>query len=424
MGSANVKYTRRGWTGVNAGTRGLALLAATLAAVGAMLAAATAALAVSPPVNTVAPTISGSTVPGHTLTANHGTWTGSPTPTYAYQWQLCAASCSNIAGATSATYSTPLTYANAERKFAVKVTATNSAGVASATSAQSAAIPEPPAPTVTLSGRTVTWSAIPGVTQYVVADVRHPETARETSYFNVTGTSYTPSLEFPGEHVDYGIRAFTRSNDPDPPWGANEATLNWPIVGINAGAGWGSDAADTILDGHVNWDRVEVGAGSVADSVDDGFNVLGVVGNTDDGTPLSSINATTWGATVVDQLEDNPGISIAEAGNEMYFKGGVADPVKYGQMYLAAVTAMATAGIHTKLLFNMWGDFYCGDSSFISCPSNGWSQDSGGRGWLADAVAGVPGLAAAIEANGVSTHPYGAVGTNGADEEGTGAVAG
>jgi len=39
------------------------------------------------PVNTVAPAITGAANVGATLTSTSGTWTGSPTPTYAYQWQ-------------------------------------------------------------------------------------------------------------------------------------------------------------------------------------------------------------------------------------------------------------------------------------------------------------------------------------------------
>lgn len=41
----------------------------------------------SNPVNTVAPSITGSPISGQLLTANHGTWTNSPT-SYTYQWQV------------------------------------------------------------------------------------------------------------------------------------------------------------------------------------------------------------------------------------------------------------------------------------------------------------------------------------------------
>jgi hypothetical protein len=103
----------------------------------------------------------------------------------------------------------------------------------------------------------------------------------------------------------------------------------------------------------------------------------------------------------------------------MYLKGGVANPVRYGQMYLDAVNALKAAGIHVPLLFNMTGDYALG-----SWPSpTGWSQDAHSGGWLHDAVEGVPGLAQAILANGISTHPYGAIGENEADSGGVAAVA-
>ena len=58
------------------------------------------------PSNTSAPTISGSTLEGQTLTAGHGTWTESPT-SYGYQWERCnsgGASCKELSGAVSTTY--------------------------------------------------------------------------------------------------------------------------------------------------------------------------------------------------------------------------------------------------------------------------------------------------------------------------------
>lgn len=82
------------------------------------------------PVNTVAPVISGTTEVGQTLTSTAGTWTGNPTPTYAYQWLDDAVA---IPGATSATYL--LTSSEVGGTITCRVTATNSEGSADATSA-------------------------------------------------------------------------------------------------------------------------------------------------------------------------------------------------------------------------------------------------------------------------------------------------
>lgn len=82
------------------------------------------------PSNTVAPSISGSPVVGSTLTANNGTWAGSTPITYTYQWLKGGV---NISGATAQTY-VPVT-GDIGGTITVTVTATNSIGNASATSA-------------------------------------------------------------------------------------------------------------------------------------------------------------------------------------------------------------------------------------------------------------------------------------------------
>lgn len=199
------------------------------------------------------------------------------------------------------------------------------------------------------------------------------------------------------------------------------ATYTGPIIGTNDAAGWGPAAARTILQGNITWNRVELGSpyNTLASSRSDGFKALAIVNNTNDETPLSAVNPSVWGAGVVSELEGNPGVSIAEAGNEAYLKGDVAEPVQYGRMYLAAVEDMQAAGIHIPLLFNMTGDIPL--SSWAN--PNGWSEDAKGGGWLRDAVNGVPGLAGAILANGISVHPYGAVGENSHDDWGTASVA-
>jgi hypothetical protein len=69
------------------------------------------------PANTVAPTVSGSTVLGSTWTVNTGTWTGTPAPTFGIYWLRCSqpitspfttvpSGCTAISGANSTTYVT------------------------------------------------------------------------------------------------------------------------------------------------------------------------------------------------------------------------------------------------------------------------------------------------------------------------------
>lgn len=81
------------------------------------------------PVNTVAPAITGTAQEGQTVTCSTGTWTGTPTISYTYQWKRNG---SNIGSATSSTY--VLVTADVSQSITCQVTATNGSGSASATS--------------------------------------------------------------------------------------------------------------------------------------------------------------------------------------------------------------------------------------------------------------------------------------------------
>jgi RHS repeat-associated protein len=88
------------------------------------------AMVVGPPVNISAPVISGAAKDGQTLSANTGSWEGTPPITYAYQWELCNGSggdCSDIAGATSSSY--VLGHGDVGMTVRVVVSASNSVGV-------------------------------------------------------------------------------------------------------------------------------------------------------------------------------------------------------------------------------------------------------------------------------------------------------
>jgi hypothetical protein len=110
----------------------------------------------APPSNTTPPSLDGSPVRAHALTADSGVWTNVTGATYSYQWQRCTSSdpttCSNIVDANTATY-TPL-LADVGKRLRVVVTATTpSSGSASAASPVSAAVTDSaPAGTTPESG--------------------------------------------------------------------------------------------------------------------------------------------------------------------------------------------------------------------------------------------------------------------------------
>jgi hypothetical protein len=98
-------------------------------------------VAVPPPANISPPTIGGALQDGQTLTANPGTWSGTPPLSYTYQWRRCGgggAVCVDVAGAVGATYT--LTHADVGASMRVLVTATNPSGSGSAGSSATTAI--------------------------------------------------------------------------------------------------------------------------------------------------------------------------------------------------------------------------------------------------------------------------------------------
>jgi hypothetical protein len=133
------------------------VLAGIIAAVAAFAAQAATHRASAKPTNDSAPTISGQTTEGSTLTVANGNWSGGGTITFAYQWRRCdqnGGSCSDISGATNQTYK--LASIDNGNTLRAVVTATNSDGSTPATTVPTAVVKAAAGTTTTTTTTTTT----------------------------------------------------------------------------------------------------------------------------------------------------------------------------------------------------------------------------------------------------------------------------
>lgn len=149
------------------------------------------------PTNTLAPEISGTPNVGQVLSTTDGSWTGVPTPSLTYQWQIFTTSWIDITDATSNVY-TPTT----EGDHRCAVTATNDAGSAVAYSNSLNIVMPEGGPTNSVAPM-ISGNAYSGSTIYVFDGiwVDNPTLTRQWVRMNggvwedltgETGTSYIP----------------------------------------------------------------------------------------------------------------------------------------------------------------------------------------------------------------------------------------
>lgn len=115
------------------------------------------------PLNLGEPTISGTVLPGQTLTADDGTWVGTSPIAYSYQWLSCAplgGGCTEIAGATEQTHTVGL--GEIGQSFEVVVTATNAYGTAAVASPETSITGGGVQPPEDLLGPQITGLALTG----------------------------------------------------------------------------------------------------------------------------------------------------------------------------------------------------------------------------------------------------------------------
>ena len=210
-----------------------------------------------PPVNTVAPVVSGTATVGQTLSTTNGTWTGTPTITFTYQWQRNS---SNISLATSSTYT--LVNADAGNPIRCVVTGTNSVSNSSANSNATANVAAiaPGAPTIgsaTATGATTATVAFTApasnggatITTYTATSSPGGITATlsqaGSGTINVTGLTGSTSYTFT-------VTATNSAGTSSPSASSNSITTNAAaptVIGQSYGGGYYAGQISTAGNG-------------------------------------------------------------------------------------------------------------------------------------------------------------------------------
>jgi len=228
--------------------------------------AVTAVIAAAPPANTSAPTVAGTAQEGRTLTADRGGWSGTAPIAYDYQWQRCDSllPCADIFAATAQTYT--LSSQDVNSTVRVRVMATNAAGSAAATSAETAPVqpaaadtspPTAPANFVATAATDTTiatsWNAASDNVGVAGYDVYVNGTKRTS----VTATSYTFSGLQCGTSYSLGVAAYDEAGLVSSRTPLTASTNACPAAPTSGAGDWASGGSGAL--------KIPAGAGTTAD---------------------------------------------------------------------------------------------------------------------------------------------------------------
>jgi hypothetical protein len=220
------------------------------------------------PSNTgAAPSLSGTTQVGDPLTASPGGWSGSPAPTFKYDFQRCSTdgpgSCASVQDTDSDTYT--LQPGDAGSFYEVIVTATNDAGSASATSATVGPVNEPPtntgtAPSIggsatvggTLTANPGGWSGYPTVSFSYEWQACFGATCSDVE----TGANneFSPVVADEGATIQVILRATnTVSPDAQVTVGPTAAVTGPPVNGVSPSIGGSATVGGTLTADPGSW---------------------------------------------------------------------------------------------------------------------------------------------------------------------------
>lgn len=248
------------------------------------------------------------------------------------------------------------------------------------------------------------------------AEVAYPLTAPfapPAGFSYVTGQALSaPATPLPGTAGGWSTGVLvTPVAPPEEPPHVGEL-----VLGVTDLAGWGTAAAERMVADGITASRIALlpapststepsGYPGPAACKADGVKAMNyIVGNVNDGTTLAAANLMGTVANTIKQIEwvyaNDPEAVAINLGNEMYLKGGQAEPALYGEWVVAVAEAARAKGL-TKipLAFNTFGDY--------KLPNGSFSQMAAGNGWCADLVRANPEILTFGSLLCLVSHPYG-----------------
>jgi hypothetical protein len=283
------------------------------------------------------------------------------------------------------------------------------------------------APQLTVSGETLTWSAIGSVNTYVLA-IKVP--GRQEIFTEVSGTSVTPSV-VPGVTVHYSLRtavdgsawspevaiSYPAASTPppssppasSPPASSPPATSPPPKeepeksqsppsvssmwVGVDAG-GWPSSFAADVA-GAASYVRLE-NPTNISGWTAAGVKVIDDMAGPSNSGGVSAINATEWAAKAVTAVKANPQIAAVEVLNE---------PGNVWEGWGSSAGSSANAAAYDHLLKVVHEAFVANFGSSYPPILASYDGGEGPTTWGEEMWAAEPNIGNYI--NGITLHSYG-----------------
>jgi hypothetical protein len=286
------------------------------------------------------------------------------------------------------------------------------------------------APTLTLSGGKISWTAQPAATDFKAAISTGPvgSSTRTTTYRDLGAvSSFTPAAPAAGQTLYYGVASEGPAGED---WSSNEVSISGSavttppvtspsppvgsggsgsmLVGLNSG--WGTQSANDMKSANLQIARLDTSDGGTeipSTYAADGIKVIVTFSGNYNSGGVSSINISSWVQTAVSYFASQCSGSTAicpaiEVLNE-----------PYGSWFWGAnAESAANSGAYANLVKATYQAFH--SAYGVNAPKilAAYNPDQ----WWTGMVAAVPDITSYFD--GVVVHPYGGTGSTASSELG------